>query len=333
MYAFCRIAARLAAISAVVAFATTASAQSLEKVTYNMSWLPQGSSIGAIVAQAEGYYKDVGLEVNIVRGYGGNRTANELDQGQFEFAYVDPISLALTRSNGGHVRLIGAVNTSWPGGICYIEKNGKRLTLNDMKGMTLGGGSASPVHNIVPVWLEMNGKPRDYIKLLRMDPAVVDASLVDGKIDLAECWRASNRATILKQANEAGVKIGWIEYSDYGLNAYGSGLATTDERIAKSPGLVKRFVQATYRGYQFALDKPDAAADIMVKMFPTVDRNVGLQQIREINELIVDPGARDKRLGYLRSDRMQSTAKFVDKAFTLGGKVKAADLYTDAFVK
>ena len=327
-----RIVATFAAV-AVLTLAGASAAQTLEKVTYNMSWLPQGSSIGAIVAQAQGYYKEAGLDVNIVRGYGGNRTANELDQGQFEFAYVDPISLALTRSNGGHVRLIGAVNTIWPARICYIEKNGRRLKLDDMKGMTMGGGSASPVHNIIPAWLEMNGKPRDFIRLLRMDPAVVDASLIEGKIDLAECWKASNMATIMKQADAAGVKVGWIEYSDYGMNAYGSGLATTDERIAKNPDLVRRFVNATYRGYQFAVEKPDAAADIMVKMFPTVDRNVGLQQIREIDQLIVDSGAPSKTLGYLRQDRMQSTAAFVDKAFALNGKVKATDLYTDDFMK
>ena len=327
-----RIGATLAAVT-TLALAGASAAQTLEKVTYNMSWLPQGSSIGAIVAQAQGYYKEAGLDVNIVRGYGGNRTANELDQGQFEFAYVDPISLALTRSNGGHVRLIGAINTAWPARICYVEKNGQRLKLDDMKGMTMGGGSASPVHNIVPTWLEMNGKPRDFIRLLRMDPAVVDASLIEGKIDLAECWKASNLATIMKQAAAAGVKVGWIEYSDYGMNAYGSGLATTDERIAKNADLVRRFVKATYHGYQFALENPDAAVDLMLKMFPTVDRNVGLQQIREIDQLIVDAGAPSKTLGYLRQDRMQSTTAFVDKAFALNGKVKASDLYTDDFTK
>ena len=118
-----------------------------------------------------------------------------------------------------------------------------------------------------------------------------------------------------------------------GRPAYGPGLATTDERIAKNPDLGRRFLKATYRGYQYAIDNPEAAADIMVKQFPTVDRNVGLQQIREINALIVDPNARDKPLGYLRQDRMASTEAFVDKAFGLNGKVKATDLYTDDFVK
>ena len=81
-----------------------------------MSWLPQGSVIGVIVALDKGYFKDAGLDVELVRGYGGNRTANELDQGQFEIGYVDPVSIMLNRSNGGKTRLVGAINTSWPGG-------------------------------------------------------------------------------------------------------------------------------------------------------------------------------------------------------------------------
>src|SRR2546428_4711247 len=85
----------------LLATAAAFQAQGQEKVTYNMSWLPQGSSIGVMLAQERGWYRESGLDVNIVRGFGGNRTANEPDQGQFEFGYVDPISLILNRSNGG----------------------------------------------------------------------------------------------------------------------------------------------------------------------------------------------------------------------------------------
>ena len=130
---------------AVVAMGCIAgAAQAQEKVTFNMAWLPQGSVIGPIVAQAEGYYKAAGLDVNLVRGYGGNRTANELDQGQFEFGYVDPISIVLNRSNGGKLRLVGAINTQWPGGICFVTKRHNPKSIDDMKGLTMGGGSASP---------------------------------------------------------------------------------------------------------------------------------------------------------------------------------------------
>jgi NitT/TauT family transport system substrate-binding protein len=324
--------AALAVAAAAAAFIVL-NANAQEKITFNMSWLPQGSVVGPVVAAERGWFKEAGLDVNIVRGYGGNRTANELDQGQFEVGYVDPISLALNRANGGKIKLVGAINTKWPGGVCYVTGRMQAKSLDDLKGKLLGGGSASPVHNVVPAWLEANGKPKDMIRLLRMDPAVVDASLIEGKIDLAECWRGSNRAVVQKQATAAGVQVAWLEYSDYGLNAYGSGFAVREAFLAQKPDVVRKFLRASYRGYEFALANPEQAADIMVKTFPTVDRAVALQQIREISELIVDPEVRQNGLGYLRDDRMRATLGFLERAYDVKGKVQAGDMYTNDLLK
>lgn len=304
-------------------------ANAQEKVTYNMAWLPQGSSVGVVIALDQGWFKQAGLDVSIVRGYGGTRTANELDQGQFEVGYVDPISLLTNRNNGGKIRMIGAINTQWPGGICYLPSRHKVTGIDAMRGLTMGGGSASPVQNVVPAWLELNGKPRDAIRMLRMDPAVVDASLIEGKIDLAECWRASNRSVIKKQAAAAGVDVKWVEYDEYKLNAYGSGFAAREEYIKNKGDVLRKFLQASYRGYEFAQKNPEQAADIMQKVFPTIDRAVALDQIKDINTLIVDKDVASSGLGHLRADRMASTLAFVDKAFDLQGKIKVEDMYTN----
>lgn len=318
------------AVSTVLAASGPASAQ--EKLTFNMSWLPQGSIVGVAVAADQGWFKEVGQDVSLIRGYGGNRTANELDQGQFDIGYVDPISLVLNRSNGGKIRLIGAINTQWPGGICYNSAKHPVKTIDDMRGLDMGGGSASPVQNVIPAWLELNGKPRDFIHMLRLDPAVVDISLIEGKVDLAECWRASNRSVIKKLAKAAGEQIGWIEYSAYKLNAYGSGFAAREETIAKKPDVLRNFLRASYRGYEFARSKPEQAADIMMKMFPTQDRSIVLDQINDINDLVVDPDVAAKGLGFIRDDRMASTVSFVDKAFDLKGKVQLGDTFTNALL-
>jgi NitT/TauT family transport system substrate-binding protein len=318
------------AFLATLALSDTASAQ--QKITYNMSWLPQGSSVGVAVAQDQGWFREAGFDVTLVRGYGGNRTANELDQGQFEIGYVDPISLILNRRNGGNIKLIGAINTRWPATICFIANKHKINGLDDLKGLSLGGGSASPVQQLLPAWLRLNGKQVDFIRLLRMDPAVVDASLIEGKIDLAECWRASNFGLMKKRAKDAGVTLGWLNYSDYKLNAYGSGFAAREDMIQKNPEMLRKFLSAAYRGYELARRNPEQAADILVKMFPAKDRDIALDEIREISELIVDEDVAAKGLGYLREDRMSSTLSFVDQAFDLQGKIKHEDLYTNALL-
>jgi NitT/TauT family transport system substrate-binding protein len=317
---------------AALLVATSAGANAAEKLTYNMSWLPQGSSIGVAVAADQGWFAADGLEVALIRGYGGNRTANELDQGQFEIGYVDPISLVLNRANGGAIRLIGAINTQWPAGICFAPTRHAVKSLDDLRGLTMGGGSASPVHNVVPAWLELNGKPRDYIRMLRLDPAVIDSSFVEGKVDLAECWRASNLPLVKKQMKAASLDLGWLKYSDYKLDAYGSGFAAREDLIANKADVLRKFLKDSYRGYEFARSTPDQAAAMMVKMFPTLDHDVVAEQIRDIDDLILDPAAAAKGLGHLRDDRMASTVAFVDKAFDMQGKVKVADTYTNALL-
>lgn len=308
-------------------------ASGAQQVTFNLSWLPQGSLAGVVVAIELGYYAELGLDVDAVRGYGGNRTVNEIDQGRFEFGYGDPISVALNRARGGSARLVGAINTRWPAGICFVQQRHDARRLEDVAGFTLGGGSSSPVHSLVPAWLELNRLPRDHLRLLRMDPAVVDISLIEGRIDLAECWRGSNRAVIEKFARDAGLTIGWLDYADFGLDMYGSGIVTSDAFIEENPDVVEKFVQATYRGYAYTIANPAETTEILLGVYSTLDPVITAQQVAEVASLIVDPAAQNTKLGWLRADRIASTFEFIDQAFNLDGETRAEDLYTVRFIR
>lgn len=303
----------LSAALMVVIIPLFGSAQAAEKITFNMAWLPQGSVAGPIVAKMKGWYDEAGLEVELSRGYGGSRTANEVDQGLFDIGYVDPIQVALNQKNGGNLRMVGVVNGEWPGGLCYVQSAGAApLTLDQLGGMTAGGGSYSPVHQILPVWMEINNKPKDFVKLLRLEPAVVDASLLEGRIDLAECWRASNRAVLVKLAEQAGKTIASVEYSDYGLKAYGSGFATSATLIQDRPEALRAFLEASYRGYDFALKNPEAAADLLVQAYPTLDRSITVQQIEELKALIAPSGKLEVQF---QREQMEGTLELITSAF------------------
>jgi len=304
------------------------------KVKVNLAWLPQGSTGGILVAIGKGFYAENGLEVEAMRGYGGQRAVNEVDQGLFEFGYGDPVSVMINRSQGGKAKLIGAINTQWPGALCYIEKPDRRLeSLADLKGLSLGGGASSPVQNIVPAWLQANGLTADHVKLLRLDPAVINASLLEGRIDLAECWEGANRPVLSSLAEKDGKKIGWLRYRDFKLDLYGNGLVTTEKLIAERPDLVRRFVQATYKGYAFMREHPQEAVEIILKTHKLLDKKSLLEQIEETNQIVADAGAGNNRLGWMREDRMQSTVGFVKKAFNLTVPAQPSEVYTNQFVE
>jgi NitT/TauT family transport system substrate-binding protein len=320
-------------LAAACALFGSSAAQALDKVKFNLAWLPQGSTGGVLIATLKGFYAEAGLEVQAQRGYGGQRTVNEIDQGLFEFGYGDPISVMLNRANGGKTVMVGAINTVWPAALCYLQPPHKKLTkLADLKGMSVGGGAASPLQNIVPAWLQANNLPTTHLKLLRLDPSVINPSFMEGKVDLAECWEGANKPLLDFLAARESKTIGMLRYRDFNMNIYGNGIVTSEKMIASNPDLVKRFVAATYRGYEYMRKNPEESAELIANSSRLTSKAILLQQIKETVDIISDAGADNKKLGYIRADRMHGTIEFAKKAFNVTASVRGGEVYTNRFI-
>lgn len=302
--------------------------QPLTTVRFNMSWLPQGSMAGVFVAMDKGYYADLGLKVEPMRGFGGIRTANELDQGMFEFAYADPISIALNRAKGGKTRMIGGLNMRLPAGACYVKERQTITKPADLAGLTFGAGQSSPIQTLLPVWLEANGVAPDSVSRIQLDPAIVVSSLIEGKVDAAECWLGNSMALFDKSAALAGVTVGRIAYADFGFDVYGSGFATHDDIIERDPDLVRNFLAATYRGYADAARDPAAATAVIRKYHELLDAAVTERQVRETAELMaMDGGAHG-----LNAEKVGRTVEFLQKSGQLGQFDAVDALFTNDFL-
>ena len=302
--------------------------QALEKVTFNMAWLPQGSMAGIIVAIDKGYYKEAGLIVEPIRGFGGIRTVNELDQGMFEFGYGDPLAVILNRANGGKTKLIGSINNRWPAGLCYVKERHTIRQPSDLQGLTIGGGQNSAVQVIVPEWLKINGVDPGTVTMLQLQPSVIASSLVEGKIDAGECWKGNSLPVFKKIATIAGLTIDWLEYGQFNLDIYGNGLVTTERLIEEKPEIVRRFVQSTYKGYSYAVNHVDEAVAIMIKHFPVLDQDVTQQQITGLAELIQGPDA----MGWINEDKVANTLTFLTDAYDVEATISADEIYTVQFL-
>jgi len=303
-----------------------ATPQSLTKITFNMAWLPQGSMVGVIAAIDQGFYAKRGLEVEAVRGFGGIRTTNEVDQGMFDFGYGDPLSVILNRANGGQTRLVGVINERWPAGLCFLRERHQLKGPADLKGLTVGGGQNSAVQVLLPVWLRRNDVDPATVKVLQLNPSVIVASLIEGQIDAAECWRGNSYPLFEQQARAAGVTLDWVEYGAHNLDIYGSGLITTDRAIRERPDVVKAFVAATFEGYRFARANPELAREIMLKSYPMLDAGVTAAQISEILEL------QGGSAGLATDAKMAQTLEFVAAAYPLPNPVAVQDIYSNTFV-
>src|SRR5918993_4275257 len=98
-------------LASVLGFAALAPAGALETATLQLNWFPSGDHLALYLAKKRGYYKDEGMELKIVRGFGSADTAQKIELKQAEFGISDTPTVLIARSKGADVKIIGMVST------------------------------------------------------------------------------------------------------------------------------------------------------------------------------------------------------------------------------
>ena len=82
-----------------------------------------------------------------------------------------------------------------------------------------------------------------------------------GKVDITPAFSAGSLIEIQKEHPDVNV----IWPIDYGIHLYSDTIFTTDSMISDQPDVVLRFLRATLKGHEYALDFPDEAVEICLR--------------------------------------------------------------------
>jgi ABC-type nitrate/sulfonate/bicarbonate transport system substrate-binding protein len=238
----------------------------LKKISVVLDWTPNTNHTGLYVAKEKGYFKDQGLDVDIIMpGQAGADQLVASGKANFGVGYQEAITQA--RIQGVPLVSIAAViqhNTS--GFASPAAKNIK--SPKDFVGKTYGGWG-SPVEKSVIDSL-MKKENADVNKVTIINTGDTDFfTAIKKNVDFA--WIYYGWTGV--EAELRNEKINMIYLTDYSdkLDYYTPVLETNEKMIAKDPGTVKAFLKAVTKGYQYAIKNPDQAADILIKAAPDLD--------------------------------------------------------------
>ncbi|MEM7443463.1 MAG: ABC transporter substrate-binding protein [Pseudomonadota bacterium] len=279
--------ATLGATAAILALSTSAQAQ--DEFTVQLKWVTQSQFAGYFVADALGFYDDVGLDVTVNPGGPDIAPPQVIAAGGADVV-VEWMPAALAARERG----VDLVNVAQ-----IFDRSGMMLTCSAESGIT------EPEHfegKTLGVWFAGNEYPflswmsrLDHtfegsdaeVTVLRqgfnVDP------LLDGQADCIstmiynEYW----------QVVDAGVpedELVVFFYEDQGVATLEDGLYTLSENL-EDPEFVDRlarFIAATIRGWEYAIEHPDEAAQLVVDADPAgvADFDVQLRQMENIATLI-----------------------------------------------
>ena len=120
--------------------------------------------------------------------------------------------------------------------------------MKELKGLTLGAAAGTPVTTTFPALLSLNGLPNDHVKIVQLQGSVIYPALVNGTIDIYECWLGSGKPILDHQAAAAEYQDRLSILRKHGAANDRQRVDDTEETIAKQPDVVAKFVKATYRG-------------------------------------------------------------------------------------
>ena len=224
--------------------------QELQKVTVVLDWVPNTNHTGIYVAKENKYYEEEGLEVEIIQpSEGGSADLIAAGKGEFGISYQEQITYARTADNPLPVVAVAAIiqhNTS--GFASPVEKNIK--TPKDFEGKKYGGWG-SPMEEAMLKGL-MEKYDADYQKLEIVNIGAADFfTSVTRDVDFT--WIYYGWDGVAAEIKNFPINFMLLQNLDSQLDFYTPVIIVNEQTIKKNPDLIKRFLNATEKGYRFAI--------------------------------------------------------------------------------
>ena len=238
---------------------STAIPARLTHITVRLKWLHQTQFAGMYVADKKGFYRQNGIDATLLPFDYSHFPITGVASGSADFGVAGADEVLLARSQGVKVKALAVIYQKNPV-VAYARASSGIKTPLDFVGKRLGMEKGLNVEYIVKAMIAAQNI--DYNKDIIEVPIKYDATpLINGQVDIGTGYETNEPI----QAEEAGIPVTLIRPSDYGVNSYADVLFTSDDMIKNRPALVHAFVDASLRGWRYALKHVDEAVNITLE--------------------------------------------------------------------
>ena len=234
----------------------------LTKITFCLDWTPNTNHTGLYVAQSMGFYEEAGLEVEIVQPpEDGAVLMCAAGQAQFAVANQDTFAAVLDSNDNFGVEAIAAMIQHNTSGIMSRKGDG----IDSPKGLEGKVYSTweSPIEMaMIQNVMEAEGADFSTVKLIPNtitdEPAALAANQTDA-IWVFYGWGGIN-------ADVEGVEVDYWNFADISseLDYYTPVIIGNDAYMEENPEITKAFLEATKKGFEYAIENPKEAADMLI---------------------------------------------------------------------
>jgi len=247
--------------------------QPLQEITVLLDWVPNTNHTGLYVAIEKGFYKQEGLEVNIIQpSEGGPAGLIAAGQGEFGISYQEQVTFARTSKEPLPVVAIAAVlqhNTS--GFASPVEKGITRP--RDFEGKKYGGWGSPVEEATIKALMEIDNADFSNTEMVTIG-AIDFFAAVQEYVDYTWIYYGWDGVA----AELKNFPINFILLQDYApqLDFYTPVIITREKLLEEEPELIRKFLRATGKGYQYSIENPETAVNDLLKHAPEINHEIAI---------------------------------------------------------
>lgn len=323
-------AIRRVASAAVVALAFLPfGAVAQDKVTIMTDWSPHGMHAGLHLAVQKGWFKDAGVNVEVLDGKGSVSTIQQVAAGKIDVGFAQLGAMAPAVANGLPVTsIMGFVRAGDNGLIVPIA--GKYKTLKDLVGKKIVVPNGAATAPFLDAFFKAGGVSRSDIQVVNVDSQAMVATYGSGQVEGA----LSTVAFFAPIVSDTRPSTG-ILFADVGLRIPGYGLVVAKDAVDKRAEMLNKVVAVKKRVWDYIFSgKEDEAIDAMLAQRAglRLDRKVMLGQLKMYMPLFSTPATKGQPIGWQAESDWQEALKAMEQVSMIKPGWKSADFYTNKFV-
>jgi ABC-type nitrate/sulfonate/bicarbonate transport system substrate-binding protein len=229
------------------------------KIRFQLQWIDQAQFAGFYVADSMGFYRDEGLDVELIPGAFNVNPIAKVVSHEADIGMATGDQVLQRSADGLRLKAIGTVFDHSVA--CFVALTNSNITKpEDLRGKKIAVFRSYDTDNLLRVLLK-------HLNIAESEVTVADASgdvaqLIKGEVDAYGAY-VFNEPLELKAK---GHSITVISPEANGIHFYSDTLITTPEYLRDNRDLVVKFIRASRRGWEYAKAHPDEAVDKMIQL-------------------------------------------------------------------
>ncbi|HHU69637.1 MAG TPA: ABC transporter substrate-binding protein [Thermoanaerobacterales bacterium] len=297
----------------------------LRKVTVLLDWEPNTNHTGLYVAKSKGFFESEGLEVEIIQSSeGGTSQLIAASQGDFGISYQEEVTHA--RAMDIPVVSVATIIQNNTSGFASIaEKNIK--TPKDFSGKKYGGWGSPAEIALLQALMEPYGASVDEVEIVNIGTSDFFTCIEKNIIDFSMIFYGWTGI----EAELRGMDLNYIPMSkeNPALNFYTPVIIVKESLIDEDPELIRDFLKGAAKGYEFCIENPEEAAEILLENVPELNRELIIASQKYLSK---EYKADAEVWGIMELERWENYTDWMYENDLIPNKIDSGKAFTNEFL-